>query len=93
MEPVQSMWYVEDDDDEDLMFSPALMARRASESWITTAPVEVRPTDRRPPALPPYQPNNNNNSNNNNKTPLTLIILNLNHYIKHFFEICDSQFC
>ncbi|KAK3919560.1 Junctophilin-3 [Frankliniella fusca] len=46
MEPVQSMWYVEDDDEEDLQFSPALMARRASESWITTAPVEVRPAPR-----------------------------------------------
>ncbi|XP_052131360.1 uncharacterized protein LOC127751613 [Frankliniella occidentalis] len=43
MEPVQSMWYVEDDEEEDLQFSPALMARRASESWITTAPVESVP--------------------------------------------------
>ncbi|XP_034233789.1 uncharacterized protein LOC117640906 [Thrips palmi] len=43
MEPVQSMWYVEDDDEEDLQFSPALMARRASESWISSAPVESVP--------------------------------------------------
>lgn len=31
----------EDDEEEDLMYSPALMARRASESWIDTPPVEV----------------------------------------------------
>lgn len=36
------LWYQEEDDEEDLMFSPALMARRASESWIDTAPVEVK---------------------------------------------------
>jgi len=37
------MWYCGDDEEEeDLIFSPALMARRASESWITTPPVEVR---------------------------------------------------
>lgn len=34
-------WYQEEDEEEDLMFSPALLARRASESWIETAPVEV----------------------------------------------------
>lgn len=34
-------WYQNDDEEEDLMFSPALMARRASESWIDTPPVEV----------------------------------------------------
>lgn len=34
-------WYQEDEEDEDLMFSPALLARRASESWIESAPVEV----------------------------------------------------
>ncbi|XP_044752129.1 uncharacterized protein LOC123312021 isoform X2 [Coccinella septempunctata] len=32
-------WYQEDDE-EDLLFSPALMARRASESWIDTPPIE-----------------------------------------------------
>lgn len=35
------MWYNEDEEEEDLLFSPALMARRASESWINTPPVEV----------------------------------------------------
>lgn len=35
-------WYQEEDDEEeDLMFSPALLARRASESWIIAPPVEV----------------------------------------------------
>lgn len=36
-------WYQEaaDEEDEDLMFSPALLARRASESWIIAPPVEV----------------------------------------------------
>lgn len=37
-------WYQEEeyeDDEEDLMFSPALLARRASESWIVAPPVEV----------------------------------------------------
>lgn len=33
-------WYPEEDE-EDLMFSPALLARRASESWIVEPPVEV----------------------------------------------------
>ncbi|XP_044266248.1 uncharacterized protein LOC123012418 isoform X3 [Tribolium madens] len=35
------LWYQDDDEEENLMFSPALMARRASESWIDTPPVEV----------------------------------------------------
>lgn len=35
------LWYQEEDEEEDLMFSPALMARRASESWINTPPIEV----------------------------------------------------
>lgn len=36
-------WYqeVEDEEEEELMFSPALLARRASESWIIAPPVEV----------------------------------------------------
>jgi junctophilin len=34
-------WYQEEEDEEDLMFSPALLARRASESWIDSPPVEV----------------------------------------------------
>lgn len=37
-------WYqdtYEDEEEEDLMFSPALLARRASESWIIAPPVEV----------------------------------------------------
>ncbi|XP_050426311.1 uncharacterized protein LOC126836736 [Adelges cooleyi] len=35
-------WFLSDDDEEDenLLFSPALMARRASESWIDTPPFE-----------------------------------------------------
>ncbi|CAH1396808.1 unnamed protein product [Nezara viridula] len=33
----------EDEEEEDLMFSPALMARRASESWINTPPIESIP--------------------------------------------------
>lgn len=35
------MFWSGEEEDEDLMFSPALMARRASESWINTPPVEV----------------------------------------------------
>lgn len=36
------MWYQGDEDeDEDLMCSPAILARRASESWINVPPVEV----------------------------------------------------
>jgi len=34
-------WYQEEEDEEELMFSPALLARRASESWIEAPPVEV----------------------------------------------------
>lgn len=37
-------WYqdiVDDEEEADLMFSPALLARRASESWIIAPPVEV----------------------------------------------------
>lgn len=37
-------WYQEElyeDEEEDLLFSPALLARRASESWIVAPPVEV----------------------------------------------------
>lgn len=37
-------WYhgnEEEEDEADLMFSPALLARRASESWIDSLPVEV----------------------------------------------------
>ncbi|XP_031624402.1 uncharacterized protein LOC116341437 isoform X4 [Contarinia nasturtii] len=39
-------WYQEDeyeDEEEDLMYSPALLARRASESWIVTPPIESIP--------------------------------------------------
>lgn len=38
------MWFQgeEEEEDEDLMLSPALLARRASESWINTPPVEVK---------------------------------------------------
>lgn len=36
------MWYQGDEDeDEDLLCSPAILARRASESWINVPPVEV----------------------------------------------------
>lgn len=40
---VTMLWSNEEDyeEEEDLLFSPALMARRASESWITAPPVEV----------------------------------------------------
>lgn len=34
-------WYTEDDDEDDIMFSPAVLARRASESWIVAPPIEV----------------------------------------------------
>jgi hypothetical protein len=34
-------WYQPDEEEDDLMFSPALLARRASESWIDSAPIEV----------------------------------------------------
>lgn len=37
------LWYQGDDEEEDeIMNSPALLARRASESWIDTPPIEVR---------------------------------------------------
>lgn len=36
------MWNQADEEEEDLMFSPALMARRASESWISAPPIEVK---------------------------------------------------
>lgn len=42
--PFRMNWYQEDeyeDEEGDLMFSPALLARRASESWIIAPPVEV----------------------------------------------------
>lgn len=36
------MFYAEQDEEEEaLLCSPALMARRASESWIVAPPVEV----------------------------------------------------
>jgi hypothetical protein len=31
----------EDEEEQNLLFSPALMSRRASESWIDTPPIEV----------------------------------------------------
>ena len=35
-------WYQDEEEEEaEVMFSPALLARRASESWIDTAPIEV----------------------------------------------------
>ncbi|XP_026468435.1 uncharacterized protein LOC113380890 isoform X5 [Ctenocephalides felis] len=53
------MWYQGDDDEEeDLMFSPALLARRASESWIVTPPVESLPSQlplQRKKSLPDVQ--------------------------------------
>ncbi|XP_037034029.1 uncharacterized protein LOC119072829 isoform X4 [Bradysia coprophila] len=37
-------WYQEEDEEEeDLMYSPALLARRASESWIIAPPAESVP--------------------------------------------------
>lgn len=40
------MWYqVDEEEDEDLMCSPAILARRASESWINVPPVEVKRED------------------------------------------------
>ncbi|XP_037976861.1 uncharacterized protein LOC105387344 isoform X2 [Plutella xylostella] len=37
------MWYMgaEEEEDEDLLCSPAILARRASESWINVPPVEM----------------------------------------------------
>ncbi|RZC42751.1 hypothetical protein BDFB_013899 [Asbolus verrucosus] len=52
------LWYQEDDEEENLMFSPALMARRASESWIDTPPVENLVTQtslQRKKSLPDFQ--------------------------------------
>ncbi|XP_054256920.1 uncharacterized protein LOC128999804 [Macrosteles quadrilineatus] len=53
------MWSVEDEEEEDLMFSPALMARRASESWITAPPIETIPVSttslQRKKSLPDFQ--------------------------------------
>lgn len=53
------MWYQADDDEEEnLLYSPALMARRASESWIDTPPVEnlvVNSTLQRKKSLPDVQ--------------------------------------
>ncbi|XP_044737585.1 uncharacterized protein LOC123299281 isoform X2 [Chrysoperla carnea] len=57
------MWYQEgeeyDEEEEDVMFSPALMARRASESWINAPPVESIPvtttTLQRKKSLPDVQ--------------------------------------
>lgn len=37
-------WSEPDEEEEALLCSPALMARRASESWIVAPPVEVRST-------------------------------------------------
>ncbi|CAD7085531.1 unnamed protein product [Hermetia illucens] len=51
-------WFPEDEDEEDLMFSPALLARRASESWIVAPPVESVPitvTLQRKKSLPDVQ--------------------------------------
>ncbi|KAL9924893.1 uncharacterized protein LOC119634157 isoform X2 [Glossina fuscipes] len=50
-------WYPEEDE-EDLMFSPALLARRASESWIVEPPTESVPinvTLQRKKSLPDFQ--------------------------------------
>jgi len=52
------MWYNEDEEEEDLLFSPALMARRASESWINTPPIETVPAPtplQRKKSLPDFQ--------------------------------------
>jgi junctophilin len=52
------MWYNEDEEEEDLLFSPALMARRASESWINTPPIESVPAPtplQRKKSLPDFQ--------------------------------------
>lgn len=52
------MWYNEDEEEEDLLFSPALMARRASESWINAPPIESLPAPtplQRKKSLPDFQ--------------------------------------
>ncbi|XP_036343958.1 uncharacterized protein LOC118753193 [Rhagoletis pomonella] len=49
-------WYP--DEDEELMYSPALLARRASESWIVDPPIEsntVNVTLQRKKSLPDFQ--------------------------------------
>ena len=40
-------WIETDEEEEALLCSPALMARRASESWIVAPPVEVREANSR----------------------------------------------
>ncbi|XP_053957538.1 uncharacterized protein LOC129247651 isoform X2 [Anastrepha obliqua] len=50
-------WYPEEDEEE-LMYSPALLARRASESWIIEPPIESTPinvTLQRKKSLPDFQ--------------------------------------
>ncbi|XP_053661362.1 uncharacterized protein LOC128710336 [Anopheles marshallii] len=52
------MQWQQEVDDEDLMYSPALLARRASESWIDFPPVEsipVNATLQRKKSLPDVQ--------------------------------------
>ncbi|XP_058118206.1 uncharacterized protein LOC131287248 [Anopheles ziemanni] len=52
------MQWQQEVDDEDLMYSPALLARRASESWIEFPPVEsipVNATLQRKKSLPDVQ--------------------------------------
>ncbi|XP_050530493.1 uncharacterized protein LOC126899535 [Daktulosphaira vitifoliae] len=47
-----------DEEDENLLYSPALMARRASESWIDSAPIEEVPFEvalQRKKSLPDVQ--------------------------------------
>ncbi|GAB1868817.1 Junctophilin [Camponotus japonicus] len=41
-------WIESDEEEEALLCSPALMARRASESWIVAPPVEAMPTTAMP---------------------------------------------
>ncbi|XP_055382072.1 uncharacterized protein LOC129612482 [Condylostylus longicornis] len=51
-------WYPEDEEEEELQFSPALLARRASESWIIAPPVESVPINvnlQRKKSLPDFQ--------------------------------------
>ncbi|XP_073995140.1 junctophilin [Rhodnius prolixus] len=51
-------WTGDEEEEEDLMFSPALMARRASESWINTPPIEALPVNtplQRKKSLPDVQ--------------------------------------
>ncbi|XP_025196303.1 uncharacterized protein LOC112595360 isoform X2 [Melanaphis sacchari] len=48
----------DDEEDENLLFSPALMARRASESWIDTPPIQEVPVQmglQRKKSLPDVQ--------------------------------------